>query len=596
MSAVPPGGAARADAASGSTAPGRTGPGDAAPGGTGPGNAAPGDARPVRPGGHAPALGWDDLVTSALLGVTRRPVDVAGLPGEVGRLATTLPESDAPGRLLDAAALLTALRRAGTGPLPAPATVPAAPQETAAAASSAAGARLAGLLARTDELAERLLDEWLALAASHGRLAPPAHLPRLLDWACARGERAEVRRDRAARVAPVLGERGRWLAAHRAEWAAVAPPDASRPGRDPGPHVAGPGTTEHDGGALVGGGVGGLPPAAGDSWTAGTAAGRRERLAALRRADPAAARTLLLAADPSTLRGEERAQLYGVLSDGLEPADEELLERALDDARQDVRTVAAALLRRLPTSAHAARAAARVVPLVRVERRRLRRVLVVELPEVDPADRDDRALPPAPSGTGTRTWLLRHLVLATPLRTWEESLGAGPDELVALPVADDLRGQLRAGWLGAARDQADAGWARALLRDADPGERVALLPVLGLQERAELVAAAVDALAQQGGRAALTHVDALLGTCPRPWPPVLAAAVLRWLARERSTDTWHADWALRTVAMRLPTDPATEDAVRAAGLARADDDPWRARVLTVADTLHDRRHMTEELR
>ncbi|GEA88893.1 DUF5691 domain-containing protein [Cellulomonas cellasea] len=507
-------------------------------------------------------LGWDDLVTAALLGVARRPVDPAALPGEVGRLAGTLPDADAPGRLLDAAALLTTLRRAGGGPLLAPPPGPAAPPEAASPVSAAGGARLAALLARTDPLAERLLDEWLALAAGRGLLVPPAQLPRLLDWASARGERGEVRRDRAERVAPVLGERGRWLARHRTDWAPTVAP----------------------------------APEPGDLGTYGTAAERRDHLLAVRRRDPAAARDLLLAADPSTLRGEERAQLYGVLADGLGPADEELLERALDDSRQDVRTAAAAMLRRLPGSEFASRAAARAVPLVRVERRRLRRVLVVDLPEVDPAQRDDRALPAAPSGTGARVWLLLHLVLATPLRTWEEALAATPDELVALPVADDLRGRLRARWLGAARDQADAAWARALLRDADPGERVALLPVLDVQERAEHVAAAVDALAEQGGRAALTHVDALLGTCPRPWPPVLAAAVLRWLARERSTDTWHADWALRTVAMRLPTDAATEEAVRTAGLARGVDDPWRARVLTVADTLHDRRHMTEELR
>ncbi|MGW6130670.1 DUF5691 domain-containing protein [Cellulomonas sp. NPDC055163] len=552
MSAVPPQGPAR---------------GGTPPAAAEPGTSAPADESLVTV--HARGLEWDDLVTAALLGVARRAVDVATLPGEVGRLAASLPGTDAPGRLLDAAALLTTLRRAGTRPLPAPQPVPAAPHETAAAASTAAGARLAGLLARTDALAERLLDEWLALAAGHGRLAPPAQLPRLLDWASARGERGEVRRDRAERVAPVLGARGRWLAGHRAEWEAVTRRDTAGPDASAGP---------------------------GDVWTRGTAADRRDRIVAVRRRDPAAARAMLLAADPSTLRGEERAQLYGVLADGLGPADEELLERALDDARQDVRTVAAAMLRRLPGSAHAARAAARAVPLVHVERRRLRRVLVVDLPATDPGGRDDRALPPAPTGTGARVWLLRHLVLATPLRAWEEALGAGPDELVALPVADDLRGQLRAGWLGAARDQADAPWAQALLRDADPGERVALLRVLGVQERAEHVAAAVDALAQEGGRAVLTHVDALLGTCPRPWPPALTAAVLRWLARERSTDTWHADWALRTVAMRLPTDATTEDAVRAAGLARADDDPWRARVLTVADTLHDRRHMTEELR
>ncbi|WP_258723296.1 DUF5691 domain-containing protein [Cellulomonas sp. NS3] len=586
MSTVPPRG----------TAPGSTPRGDARVAGTG--GAAPVETPPAGHGGHTGALDWDDLVTSALLGVARRPVDLATLPGEVGRLAATLPGTDAPGRLLHAAALLTAQRRAGTGPLPAPPPVPAAPHESAPVASHAAGGRLAGLLARTDALAERLVDEWLALAASHGRLAPPALLPRLLDWASARGERGEVRRDRAERVAPVLGERGRWLAGHRAEWAAVTR-DASgaapsTPSDGASSEASGHGAA--GGEAVAAGSTDGSTPVAGDAWTRGTAAERRDRLVAVRRSDPAAARAMLLAAGPSTLRGEERAQLYGVLADGLQPADEELLERALDDARQDVRTVAAAMLRRLPGSAQAARAAARAVPLVHVERRRLRRVLVVDLPEVDPGDRDDRALPPAPSGTGARVWLLRHLVLATPLRAWEDALDAAPDELVALPVADDLRGQLRAGWLGATRDQADARWARALLRDADHGERVALLPVLGVQERAEHVAAAVDALAQQGGRAALTHVDALLGTCPRPWPPVLTAAVLRWLAGERSTDTWHADWALRTVAMRLPTDTASEDAVRAAGLARADDDPWRARVLTVADTLHDRRHMTEELR
>lgn len=518
---------------------------------------------------RAGALRWDDLVTAALLGVARRPVDPATLPGEVGRLAAGLPEGDASGRLLDAAALLTVARRAGRVPVVAGEAPSTAPPESAEPASAAAGARLAELLARTDAVAGPLREEWLGLATARGLRVPPALLPRLLDWAGARGERGEVSRDRAERLAPVLGERGRWLARRRPDWSAVVAGDA---------------------------------PATADAWTHGTPAERRTWLRELRHRDAAAARSLLLGTDPGAWRGDERAELYGVLADHLSPEDEAVLERALDDSRQDVRTGAAAMLRRLPGSAFAARAAARVVPLVRVERRRLRRVLVVGLPDLDEHHRDDRALPAPPAGTGERAWLLRHLVLATPLTAWQEALGLSPDELVGLPVADDLAATVRAGWLGAARAQGDPTWARALMRDADGGERVALLPVLEPQERARYVAAALDALAPGTAgaagtsRGALTHVDALLSTCPRPWPPDLTDAVVRWLGRERSTDAWHADWTLRTVATRLPTGPRTEQAVRDAGLARTPDDPWRARVLTVADTLQYRRHLDEELR
>ena len=70
---------------------------------------------------------FDDLVTAATVGVSRRPFAVTDLPGPAAPHAGTLDPSDPAAALLDAAALLTVAQRAGfrpthgaVGPLPSP--------------------------------------------------------------------------------------------------------------------------------------------------------------------------------------------------------------------------------------------------------------------------------------------------------------------------------------------------------------------------------------------------------------------------------------------------------------------------------------------
>ena len=169
---------------------------------------------------------WDDVLTAALLGTDRRALDPADLPRDLGAAGARLPATDAPGRLLGAAVLLTTARRAGTTgarserPAPEP-----APPETAAIVGGAARERLAGLLARSDAEGVALLAEWLQVAAERGLVAPPALLPHLLDL------RRPPPRARPP-VRAVLGERGRWLrVASTRRGSTTAAADDGRPSR-----------------------------------------------------------------------------------------------------------------------------------------------------------------------------------------------------------------------------------------------------------------------------------------------------------------------------------------------------------------------------
>ena len=160
--------------------------------------------------------GWDELVATALLGTARRPFPVAALPAEVRALLPADPGADDATRLLDAAALLAAYRRAGTGrTAPAPDLPAPAPAETRPTTSPAATATLQLLLAGGDG---DLVAEFLTLTAGRGLVVAPAALPALL--AAGASNRAL-----AALAAPVLGERGRWLAQQHAPWRPQLRPD-----------------------------------------------------------------------------------------------------------------------------------------------------------------------------------------------------------------------------------------------------------------------------------------------------------------------------------------------------------------------------------
>lgn len=427
-------------------------------------------------------MSWQELLSNALVGTARRP--------------GTTPE-----RLLDTAAVRVVQGRAGRipGSLELPAPVPA-PLESSSAVGPAAGRRLAHLLARgrTD-----LLREWLAAVAERGLIVPPELLPALLDRGAA---------DRSLRgpIAAAAGARGGWLATQEASWAYLADED---PGAVP---------DERSGEEV---------------WQFGSPGERRRELSRLRGADRDRARVLLQGVWPQE-KAATRLAFLDVLAENLLPDDEDFLEQVLDDRSAKVRRRSTELLARLPDSAYGARMAARVAPLLTLDRGGL----TVEPPEHldDTAERDGIIRVP-PQGQGQRQWWLRQMLSRTPLHTWIPRLGPSAERILRHPMPQPWGDLVVAGLTEATIAQHDVGWARALFPLTS---RVA--PVLPIVERQECAAAMLE---RQDW---LEHGHDLLASIPAPWTGRLAVQVVR-----RLRNSWESGFVENLAAERL--DPAYHD-------------------------------------
>ena len=450
---------------------------------------------------------WQDLVAAGLLGVERRAF-TATPAGPLGDMLATLPAPTlAEQRWLAAAAAAGLYWRAGREPLRLPgAPETPAPEDEWPACSPAAAQHLATML--TGQFAE-VLPEWFLRLAAARQCVAADRLPAVLDLG---RTRPELR----AAVTAVIGPRGQWLAAQNADWeyASYAA------------HVP----LEADTQALTA------------AWETGRPAARAALLWQLRSRQPALARTLL-ALTWQQEQAEQRVLFIEALAEGLSRDDEPLLETALDDRAKTVRAAAAELLARLPESAFAQRMAARLTPLLNVERGWFnRRKFELELPAACDAAMQRDAIEPKPRGKrGERAWWLLQLVAAAPLSFWTSTLGATPAECVRLSAGLEWRGLLWEGWSQAVTRQAAlpaaADWAEALvsalLLQAEAVSFGPLLLALPRERREALVSAHLqaDPLLSEG-RPALR----LLAETWDQWSAGFSAAVLAALARHIAGD------------------------------------------------------------
>ena len=189
--------------------------------------------------------------------------------------------------------------------------------------------------------------------------------------------------------------------------------------------------------------------------------------------------------------GEDREWFAELLYTAPEPADEALLETALDDRRRSVRHFAAIALAQLPASAYAGRMAERARAAIRLERRMLRSALQVTPPEdCDPAMVRDGISPKPPNGTGRQAYWLRRVIGATPLGVWTAI--APPAQLLELRVEGDWRETLLAGWRDAALRRRDPDWALALAGSGlAPDLLIPLIRALAPPDRARTLVVAL---------------------------------------------------------------------------------------------------------
>ena len=431
---------------------------------------------------------WNDVAAAALVGTGRRPVPAFPAWPVAPRAA-----SDPAVALLDAVALGAAWRAAGVRPARAEAPAPAAP-DVLPEAPARARQLLEVVLAQPPggaSLQDVLVRAWLVAAAEHGYRLPHGALTHVLGLATGKPHLRRL-------VVPVVGERGRWLAAldPALGWVGSESADAF-PGRDDPADAA-----------------------LAERWSR---MGTDERVAELSRLRgrahrPDLARTLVAStwsSDPARVRTE----VLRALAVGLAPDDEPLLEAALDDRAGGVRDVATELLDRLPGSARAGRMGARLASLLSTSGLVRKSVRVADPDDPDAAGVRDGLRPP-PKGVSRSGYHRKVIIAGAPLDTWTTATGLRPDQLFRALPDDETRLLLHTAVLH--QGEGRPGWVRAAF-DAVPS--AALVPLLPEPERP----AAVATLLRGGGRVDLRAQ--VLERLPGPWDDDLSTLVVSALER-----------------------------------------------------------------
>lgn len=429
---------------------------------------------------------WAELLSSALVGLQRRPCTIGSTGGPLDAVLQAGPVDE--GALLHTAGVVTVARRAGMSAqrLEVPDAV-VLPDE--AVVGTAASARLSALLgavraAGDQRGARRLLHEWLEIARERHLVAPARLVPVLLDLGGQDGTLRDL-------IQAVGGARAAWLAQLRPQewgWSAKEPE-----------------LTEAD-------------------WDEGTH--RPEYLAQLRGRDPAAGRDLLVRTWPSE-SAADLAKLIRVCWNGLSLDDETWLEKALDDRRAQVRSAAVPLLQRLPGSAYAARMGERVLAMCHASGKS---ALTVELPSAYDAGMKHDGIEEKPKyGQGPRVWWLEQIIESAPLASWR---AIDPDlaRLLKRRINDDLRQVVHRALTQATLNQKDTEFALHLAQQSTvvPHAARSLLLLLPPAQAAQVT---VEAL-----RAKSSYAAAFLSAVPAPWPPDVVAAVVARLSDPKLTD------------------------------------------------------------
>ena len=446
---------------------------------------------------------WQAVVSAALVGTERQPFKPPMGDGGLGQLLAHLGDTTE-AALLSTAGTLALYRRAGW----LPETQPVSSVEPCPHDIPRCSARATQLLQQMIQgQYPQVLPEWLAGAAIAGQRVPETCLPELLDL----GQR---QRDLRAAILPVLGQRGRWLAAQNPDWSYAVTED----------------------------------------WE-GNQAARLWYLQHLRSQNPDGGRELL-ETSWSQEAASDRAKFLETLRTGLSMADEPFLEAALSDRSREVRRVAADLLASLTDS--------RLCQQMVKQQRYLTLVpgqppsLNVELPTALDADMLHYGIELKPANQlpalGEKAWWLLQMLGATPLDFWSNIWSMTPRAIVKCAQNHEWEAVLLNGWALAAKRQQHSVWIEALLEVwvTDKGTPTTL-PELSLDVLLRILpperqdAFLVNFL--QSGRGAIydSLTIWLLRHSSSQWSTELTQIVLTSLAHfMQNSNPTNSDWELRT--------------------------------------------------
>lgn len=331
-------------------------------------------------------------------------------------------------------------------------------------------------------------------------LLPPELLPDALSI-----KSGEVRKH----LSPILGQRGRWLAAMNPEWqwaTRVAAADIA-----------------FDRESLA------------RQWEEGNIGERCQAIQTLRRSDPSEARRWIEAAIGQE-KAENRVRLVESLAIALGAEDEPFLESLLDDRSEQVRRASAACLAKLPGSALAKRMAERAAGILALQKpgilRRSPRLTCNAPEEIDADWVRDGVPAKTPAGRGKRAVWTEAVLAAVPPGMWQEQFSLQPAELIQAIVKDDFAEAVLVGWTRAATTFAESDaaceawmtpladyWLASIGEKDDPtgsnalGYLQELTPRMPVQDAEALLSKILKQTVAKKVPGALS----LLAALPRPW-------------------------------------------------------------------------------
>lgn len=467
----------------------------------------------------------NELVQMALMGTARMGAAPAKAHPMVEGLLTNQKDEEPEDALLQRAGLEAVLCQAGRVADEIPTGIEPAPLDAKPCGSS----RLAGLLQNafaTD--AKELLSEFLGQMAAGGILLPYELLPQALNVTDASVREA---------LAPVLGERGRWLSRFQSDWAWVEAGVATLSGRDKNVLRR--------------------------TWEEGAIRERVDALATLRQSDAAEARRWLEDV-LSKEKADHRARLVSALDQGLSSSDEPFLETCLDDRSSQVKEVAAALLARLPASALAQRMQERADSMLMAERkgvlRKKLKLACVPPEEIDKSWKRDGIAAQAPAGRGKRAYWTETVLSAVPPSHWPQRFESPATALIEAIEDDPFESAVLSGWTRAAASFAGADtdstawlaplweyWAKKAERMQGQGRADAMRHLENLitampPAEAEKSVEHVVAAARKGTDA---HALSLLSLLHRPWSAEFSNRYIGWVREvlKSSADNRSYQWA-----------------------------------------------------
>jgi hypothetical protein len=362
---------------------------------------------------------WHDILANALIGTQRQPFVLPPADGELTNLLAQVNREDSEAALLDAAAAVSLHRRAGYVPPPPDSAVeiPPAPPDELPRCSDRAADCLATML---DGQHAEVFPEWAIAVATARQRVPETYLPSLLDL----GKQKSYLQ---AQILPILGRRGRWLAAQNPDWTYAS--DLAATGQD-----------------------------IEQLWQTGTSGQRQTLLQRLRAEQPKRGRALVASTWKEDKAGD-RAAFVAALQTNLTAEDEPFLESALGDRSKQVNRAAAELLARLPDSRLCRRAKNRALVLLEFKRNYIQ---VTTLSQCDEAMQRDGIVPKPPAGMGEKAWWLLQLLSQVPPQFWQSI--ASPIEWVEAAVKSDWKQALLEGWAIATVRHRAMDWAEALVQ------------------------------------------------------------------------------------------------------------------------------------